>query len=221
MKRRGFTMTEAVISLIIIAGLVTILVPVFAKVKRTIQVRSSVEKMRQIYGVIEIYRNDYGGVENYNHPRSYYLLGLPSSHYWWSTIFGLPEGAWESPCGKDPMIFYSGGVNVNGWICYAAMYYDPICFKRGTCWHATPPKDPNHYDTLEWSGNYLLYRDYLAKYQQNAVLLKDVFCNEPGTSMFDPYITKRALAVLLSGQVINRLKKGYAHDLFWYSDPPE
>lgn len=216
-------MTEALISLIIIAGLVAILVPVFNRVKRSIQIRSSVEKMKQIYVAIEIYRNDYGGVENYDHPKSYYLLGLPTSNYWSSTLFGLPEEAWKSPCGKDETLWYSGWVNLNGWIDYASEY-EPKYFTRLSCWHDSGPpnRDPNHYDADDsWSANYLLYKDYLAKYRQNAVVLKDVFCNEPGTSMYNPYITKRALAILLSGQVVNRLKKGYAHYLFWYSDPPE
>ncbi|MCL6624524.1 MAG: hypothetical protein K6T17_07920 [Fimbriimonadales bacterium] len=69
--------------------------------------------------------------------------------------------------------------------------------------------------------NRLYYSEYIPRYRQNIVIAIDPYCNPPGTKMRAPLVFKRGLALLLSGQVVNRYAQGDAYFLQWWSDPPE
>jgi hypothetical protein len=70
-------------------------------------------------------------------------------------------------------------------------------------------------------GNWADYHDYIPRYRQNIVIAADPYCNPPGTNMMAQFVYKRGLALLLSGQVVNKYDMGNAFYLHWWSDPPE
>ncbi|HWP30977.1 MAG TPA: type II secretion system protein [Fimbriimonadales bacterium] len=199
----GFTLIEVIVSVLIIIALAGLLMPVFQRVKRNFAIQDSLSRLKQLHLVLSIYRQDYGGegYARYDTPYAFYALGLPPWSYWWDPRkFGLDLEFWKSPCGADKTIFDTGIGGHFGLITYAA----------GLC-----------YSPEALRSNDVYYRDYLATYRENAVAFLDMYCNPPGTVIGSPWTSKRGLAVLLSGQLVNRYKKGNAAFLFFYSEPPE
>ncbi|KAA0225832.1 type II secretion system protein [Fimbriimonadia bacterium ATM] len=195
MKRRtemGLTIIEALVTVSIIAILVAIITPVIVSMRNAAKIQTSVSRLQAIYLAVEVYRQDYDGTDTYH---STYRYGLPPWSYFNQTLLGLPASVWESPCGPDETIRFSSLASRDGYIHYAASMYEDI--------------------VASWPGG--VTRGYFPRYQEISVLALDAFCNKPGTHMRAPHTTKRALAVLLSGQVINRLQKGNAGWLDWYS----
>lgn len=202
---RGLTILEALVVVTIIAIVAALLFPVFSKAKLAALRRGSAEKMRSLYAVFETYRNDYGGS---NAVYEYYKLGFPRGRYWEYTLWYLPYSAWESPCGEKDwsMVFDTPAVR-NGWISYAAAFYDPDTFRID--------------ESGRRSGNLVEYGNYLQEYRENAVIFADPFCNPPGTKMTAPLVKKRTIAMLLSGKIVDRERAGNAWRLQFWSDPPD
>lgn len=200
-QARGLTVLEAVIVVAIVAIVAALLAPVFAKAKQAALRRGSVAKLQGLYLALETYRNDYNGS---NVVYDYYKLGLPLSKYFWEKQFDLPEDAWTSPCGSDPEITRDTLTNVGGWIFYRAGYADPRYIRM-----------------IEETGREHEYKYYLQQYRENSVMFGDPFCNPPGAKMRAPLIKKRTIAILLSGQIVNRERAGNAQKLQFYSDPPD
>ncbi|HWP30980.1 MAG TPA: type II secretion system protein [Fimbriimonadales bacterium] len=205
----GFTLVEVIVSILIIIALAGLLTPVFNRMKRSAEIRSSIAKLHQLGVAVSLYRTDYGGegYARYDSPNAYYGLALPPLRYYEFyrlDHYGADANFLPSPCGADQTIFDTFRCGVIGWITYVAPEYEPALMKPG-------------------SGNLYEFHDYLATYRENAVLFIDPYCNPPGTIMGAPYIYKRGLSVLISGQVVNRYGMGYAgaDNLRWYSDPPE
>jgi len=205
----GFKLIEVIVSILILIALAGILMPVFNKAKRSAEIRSSIAKLHQLGVAVSLYRQDYGGegFARYDAPNAYYGLALPTLRYYEYyrlDHYGADANFLPSPCGADRTIFESFKCGVIGWITYVAPQYEPALMQPGT-------------------GNLRDFHDYLATYRENAVLFIDPYCNPPGTIMGAPYIYKRGLSVLISGQVVNRYKMGNAMSfhLQWYSDPPE
>jgi prepilin-type N-terminal cleavage/methylation domain-containing protein len=210
MKReKGLTLVEALVVLAVIAIVAGLLTPVFLKVKQNARVATSVGHVKQLLGALMLYRQDYDGVDVFDGPQAYYRVGLPAAktEFWPSEQlrpYGATDEVWRPPCGFDAVIFDTapcwGELNR---VCYTAAFYDPI-------------------NMLPGSGNLSDLGDYLKTYRENSVVFVDPFCNPPGTKMWNPLITKRGIGGLLSGQVVNRYKKGRMGtlDLRWFSDPP-
>lgn len=200
-QAQAFTLIEAIAVVSVVAVLTAILVPCIAIAERSAQVRSSVSRVRQAYVALSLYMQDYDGApDSYNSYSDYYALALPPDAYWWNTYFGIGESTWRSPCGADNVIFQTGPNRRNGFITYAAPFYQP--------------------DAIETAnGNRADYADYLSKYRQNSVVILDDFCNEPGTDMRNILTPKRGIAALISGQLVNRIRTGDAFLLQFYSDP--
>jgi prepilin-type N-terminal cleavage/methylation domain-containing protein len=197
---RGLSLIEVLVVLAIIAILAAILSPVYARVKRSGQITVSISRLRQMHHALSLYQIDSGGGGTaLDSAQAYYEEGLPPKSYFDTTLFGFAPDFWISPCGYDATISSTGATFNPGWIDYVAPFYDPV--------NLTPTTNKP-------------YHDYLQTYRQNAVVFVDPYCNEPGTVMSAPLTTKRALAVLLSGQIINRRKTGNAFLLHYYSEPP-
>lgn len=193
MKKQGLTLIEALVVLVIVAILTGILIPVMAKVKRNAQINESVSRLQQLWSAVELYRNEWDGSNtNFN---SLAALGLPERSYWFSTWMGFDRKFVDSPCGYDEEHYYSAGYGVKGVYLYAPPMYNP-----GT---------KNH-----------RYEKYLPTYRENAVLFADIYCNPPGANLLEAETMKRGLAVLLSGQSINKFSTG-SLSLYFFSDPPE
>ncbi|GIV02713.1 MAG: hypothetical protein KatS3mg015_1543 [Fimbriimonadales bacterium] len=209
MKReKGLTLVEALVVLAVIAIVAALLTPVFQKVKQNARVASSVGNVKQLLGALLLYRQDWGGVDVFDGERAYYRVGLPASKVGLRPSeqlapYGATDEVWRPPCGFKVDIYMRTPCWGEWTICYAAAFYDPVVLAPGT-------------------GNLSDLGDYLQTYRENSVVFVDPFCNPPGTNMIDSNVTKRGIAGLLSGQVVNRYKKGRMGplDLRWFSDPP-
>jgi prepilin-type N-terminal cleavage/methylation domain-containing protein len=194
-NKLAFTLIEVVVVLAIVAVLVAILTPVLLSARQQGKITDSVSKVRQLYLSVQIYRSDWQGTDDY--AGGFYEAGLPPQNLGLPAI-GLPASFYASPCGPDKTIHDTGPTLVDGYITYAAAFYDPAMLKH--------PQSA--------------YKNYLKTYRQNAVLFVDPYCNPAGTDMRKPGIEKRGIAVLLSGKIENRFRRGRASTLEWYSDPP-
>lgn len=197
-SRTAFTIVEALIVLAITALLVALITPVFFNAKQGAHIQSSISRMRQMWQGVEMYRRDYDGIDGaYD---SFYALGLPTEYGFFSTLLGLRESFFYSPCGYDRVLFDSGINQRAGWITYTGPFFEPRI--------------------LDLGAN-IAFRDYLATFREQTALFIDCYCNERGISLSSPLKPKRALAITISGQVINKFKKGDASLLQFYSDPPK
>ena len=194
MKKHGLTLIEALVVLIIVAILTGILIPVMVKVKRNAQINESVSRLQQLWSAVEIYRNECDG-SNVNYS-SLAALGLPERIENW---LGFNENFFRSPCGYDKTHWKTSGVSfgIPGFYIYVPPTYDPAL------------------DHLPHR-----YRGYLKKYRENAPLFIDIYCNPAGMYLNEKEMLKRGLAVLLSGQLVNKYSAG-PMDLYFFSDPPE
>lgn len=194
MKKRGLTLIEALVVLVIVAILTGILIPVMGKVKRNAQINESLSRLQQLWSAMEIYRNEWDG-SNVDYS-SLAALGLPKRIEGW---LGFNENFFRSPCGFDMTHWTTSGVSmgVAGYYIYVPPTYDPAN------------------DHLPHR-----YRGYLKKYRENAPLFIDIYCNPAGMDLHEKETLKRGLAVLISGQLVNKYSTGYMN-LYFFSDPPE
>lgn len=209
---RGLTLVEALVVLAIIAMLTALLYPVFGNLKRQMKVFTSMRQLRDIHVGVELYRHEYGGADVFTSYKSFYTLAIPLPEMTLPFNPHLPgidhrSNTWVSPCGHrnpllaDPNLTTFAGFH--GWIQYTALMYDPR-FLDG------PGRDLR--------SDYL---DYIPRYRSNTVLAVDTNCNPRGTRMGAPLTRKRGIALLLSGQVVNKYATGDATRLGWYSDAPD
>lgn len=202
MTRRNlaFTLTDIIICLAIVAVVAAIATPVFLSVKSNMRITHAVSRVRQLYVGLASYRIDHDGVDGgYYNENAFYTLGLPPSST--HPFFGYSRSFWQSPCGADKTIAETSLNFVIGEITLVCKFYDPKLLVKG-------------------SGNYTDYRDYVSQYQDHIVVLRDPYCNPPGTSMRNPFTKKRGIAALLNGTIVNRIKEGNGWRLQFYSDPP-
>jgi type II secretory pathway pseudopilin PulG len=219
MKVRGFTIAEALVVLVIIAIMSYLLYPLFMKVKRQVQIRSSIGKLRQIHIAIENYRQAWDGADVFTSYRSYYRLGLPATPrdqgivYPWIRT-GTDYRDWWSPCATG-ILAYDEEIMKDVFLPHVpAGYIGLVCIVYSPTVIEYPVPGGTNF-------NKLYYSDYIPRYRQNIVIAIDPYCNPPGTKMNAPLVFKRGLALLLSGQVVNRYAQGNAFFLQWWSDPPE
>lgn len=214
---RALTMVEALVILAIIAMLTALVYPVLGDLKRKMKVFTSMRQLRDIHVGVELYRHEYGGVDVFQSYRSFYTLAIPLPEMTLPFNPHLPgidhrSNTWVSPCGnRNPLeadqelsrsAMFPG---FHGWISYVAGKYDPRLIEIN----------------VPGNGNRLYYMNYIPTYRENIVLAVDIYCNPPGTRMMAPLTRKRGIALLLSGQVVNKYAPGDASRLEWYSDPPD
>jgi type II secretory pathway pseudopilin PulG len=205
-------MLEALVVLAIIAMLTALIYPVFGNLKRHMNVFTSMRQLRDIHVGVELYRQEYGGVDVFTSYKSFYTLAIPLPEMTLPFNPHLPgidhrSNTWVSPCGNrnpllaDRELTVFGGFH--GWFQYAPLMYDPR--------------------VLDGPGSDLrfFYLDYIQRYRSNIVLVVDTNCNPRGTKLMAPLTKKRGIALLLSGQVVNKYATGDASMLQWYSDPPD
>lgn len=209
-RLRGLTLAESLVVLVIIALLTAVITPVLLRAKRQAQTTSATSNLRNYHVALELYRSNWDAKEVYLSYMSFYDLGLPpyeGSEDRFLALLG-PELAnldkWMSPCGADQTIFDTALpiLNILGMISVCYGFYSP--------WTMT-----------EGSGNLADYEFYIPEYRENIVVFADPYCNSPNTVMSNPLIPKRGLAITLSGQLVNRIKKGNAAKLRFYSDKPD
>lgn len=209
---RALTMVEALVILAIIAMLTALVYPVFGNLKRKMKVFTSMRQLRDIHVGVELYRHEYGGVDVFHSYRSFYTLAIPLPEMTLPFNPHLPgidhrSNTWVSPCGnRNPLLadrHLTTFAGFHGWIQYTALMYDPR-FLDG------PGRDLRSH-----------YLDYIPRYRSNIALAVDTNCNPRGTRMGAPLTKKRGIALLLSGQVVNKYSTGDATRLEWYSDPPD
>lgn len=192
-KRASFTVLELIVVIAVIGLLTSIVAPVLVKAKRGALVTASVQKMRNLFETIEIYRDQNEGL--LNDWSSGHALGLPSFEYYFYEMVQKEPLEWVSPFGTDVTILNSGLEGSPGYISYAGYGYSPP------------------FSEVIGSPFY----GFLVLYQENAVLLLDQYVNNKGTLMTAPLTRKRALAILLSGQLINSTRLGNAATPHFYS----
>ena len=196
-------MVEAIVVIAIILIIAAILTPVYRNARRGSEIDASISNMRQLYASLAIYRNDNEGLDRVY---EYYALGPPPRSYYTDVWHEKDKSMWPSPCNSTAErlgTLLPTVMKYRGEISYSARVCEPAIFENG--------------------GN-LNLKDYLSTYKQNAALFVDPYCNDAGIdrySMSVPFEKKRALAMLLSGQLVNRIKKGNALYLQFYSSPPE
>ena len=71
-----------------------------------------------------------------------------------------------------------------------------------------------------WDGSQM-HNDYYREYQENSLIFNDPHCNNDQTVWTNSYKTKRGLGVLMGGQLVNHLKRGFPGNLKWWSCPPQ
>lgn len=193
---RGLTMVEAIVVVAIILLVSAIATPIVNSVRHRSHVTASNSNMRQLFLSLQMYRQDHDGNDA---SFEFYTLGLPPDRYFIRTWFPKELELWRSPCGLNSNLFSLPPMQwLPGHITYSAKYYEPAL-------------------GIEPVAN------YLRTYRENSVVFLDPNCNDFPASkgdLIDPYREKRIVAVLLSGQVINKVKKGDAIDIRFYSDPP-
>lgn len=197
MKLRGFTLLEALTVLAITAILMAILIPVLSAAKRSAVITDSVQRVRQLYLDLQLYRSDNNG--NDSSFDSYYGLALPPRAWARDQLLTTKERTYRSPCGENRSAFQSSGFSV------FLGHIDPVYALADPVLGPTQAKE---------------FRGYLTAYRESAPLLIDINCNDVGARLDDPYAKKRGIAVLFSGQIINKLDQGFASRLKWYVPDP-
>lgn len=105
MKKKGFTLTELIVALAILAVLAAVALPVYKKYLLT--AKTSEAKMN--IGAIITCEDSYAATENQYLTESYYPTGLPgpTPRYWNPALSGNFEVIGFEPAGK---VYYSYGV---------------------------------------------------------------------------------------------------------------
>lgn len=189
----GLSLTEVLIVIAIILAVAAIAMPVFSSVKASGRIAKSASNLRQLYQSLELYRSDYGGIDDANSTSG---LGMPTDRVYMLNRWGTAGAAWRSPCQSSPKVMKASLTRMRGEITYAVPFYED--------------------ETLASGGN-PHYRDYLASYRMNAVAFYDGYCTGDETAAKNLYLKKRALSVLLSGQLVNRMRFGRLDYLDFYS----
>lgn len=104
---------------------------------------------------------------------------------------GMTPSVWVSPCGVNP-------------------FYAP----RGAkiTYHNWTPSNPE-----EWPD----FARYAQTYRENLILVSDFNCDDHELAPGNPYVAHKGLGVLLSGQLVKRMRKGAMILREWWSDPPD
>lgn len=193
-KRTGITILEVLIVVTIVGLLAAILTPVFARAKDQGQVTASVAKLRQCHVALQLYRDQWDGDDSSG---DFFQMGLwqgwDMSQQWWDFL-GVDRDSLWSPCKRA----YEGTWMSREWnqISYAPSYYSK--------W-------------AEMNGNNV---GYLLKYRSRALAFMDTYCTDPPLQQLNPYRTKRFLAILLNGEIVNKRRTGSMLDFENWSDPP-
>lgn len=75
--KRGLTLNEALVTIVILAVVSALATPVFLRVRANARVASAVSGAKSLYSALTSYRIDYDYVDVYDGARAYYALGLP------------------------------------------------------------------------------------------------------------------------------------------------
>jgi prepilin-type N-terminal cleavage/methylation domain-containing protein len=94
LRRRGLTLIEALICLVIVSVVMAIASPLIIRAKNAARVTVTVQRLRQCYTAVMLYRLDWED-ESYGTASE---MGLPSLIYVASTNLGLPRETWNSGC---------------------------------------------------------------------------------------------------------------------------
>ncbi len=183
-NRAGITVIELIVVLSILLLIFALAFPALLRARlRGIEL-SSVSKMRQLYLSIEIYRDQFEGAPD--DWSSGFAMGLPSYNYYFSEYILKKSEEIKSPFGEDITILNTGIEGAPGCISYIGYGYSPP------------------FSDVIGSPFY----GFLQKFQENSVLICDQYVNAKGTNMSIPQSRKRALSILISGQLISQFRFG-------------
>lgn len=188
---RAFTLVELVVVIGIVAVLTGLIFPAFRAVRRSAQVTSSVQQLHQIQIACTLYQQDWDGVGRYGSASD---MGLPSNELLFA---GQPHRTVlqvSIDLFKSPCGSHPGMGGDRGAPAYGYWYL---------------PSD-------SWTA----FRERSVLWLENTPLVLDQNCNDHDIPLRNPYLPRRGLGVLLSGQLINRVKAGDLDDWTWWSDPP-
>ncbi len=224
-RNGGLTLLESLIVVAIIGMLAVMLYPVFGNLKMRMKVVGTIQRLHQFNTALQIYRQEWNGADVFDSYKSYYTIGLPPNirttgnpQYLWEPVDPMLPGIrpedWLGPCspglGKTPEK-YDDGVQyggATGHLRMVAHMYDPLVMLK--------PVEGGGF-----TANWLLYKDYLPQYRQNAVVMAEFYCNPLDTEVRSPFVSRRGIALLLSGQVVNKYARGDWNDLRWFSPPAD
>lgn len=232
-RSRALTLLEALMVVLIIGMLAAMLYPVFGSLKMKLKVVGTVQRLKQFNVALQTYRQDWGGADVFTSFWSYYTVGLPPNifpgkdpdnpwgegvRYVWEPVDpvlpGIRPQDWLGPCAPISVglpdqfengLLYGG---VTGHLRLVAQMYDPLVMLK-------PGEDGG------FTANWHLYKNYLTEYRQNAVVLAEFYCNRLDILPGSRYVSKRGIALLLSGQVVNKYDQGDWKDLRWFSPPAD
>jgi type II secretory pathway pseudopilin PulG len=233
LRLRGLTLVEALIVVLIIGMLAAMLYPVFGSMRMRLKVVGTVQRMKQFNVALQTYRQEWGGADVFTSFWSYYTVGLhpnilPGSdpqnpwgegaRYVWEPVDpvlpGIRPQDWLGPCAPisvgipdqfEDGLDYGGAA---GHVRMVAHQYDPLVMLK--------PVEGGGF-----TANWHLYKDYLTEYRENAVVLAEFYCNRLDPLVRSRHVSKRGIALLLSGQVVNKYDQGNWNDLRWFSPPAD
>ncbi|MEW5884809.1 MAG: type II secretion system protein [Armatimonadota bacterium] len=218
-RNHALTLLEALIVVLIIGMLAAMLYPVFESLKMKMRVVGTVQRMKQFHIALQMYRQDWGGADVFTSWKSFSVIGLPAASRTDPTwmhltppLPGISRKDWIGPCGYDVdrnptagpgerFEFYYVYPRHGGSISYAASLYAPVVMEGE-----------------DEAGNYGMYWDYISTHRDQIVVLAEFYCNPPSLNLSNSKVRKRGIALLLSGQVVNKSDVGSTWDLRWFSD---
>lgn len=183
MKRRGITITEVLVVVVILAILMALLFPAFAKAKMESKAAATKISLRGFYQGLLLYQADYEERVQFG-PVS--EMGLPHAGQGFANFMRsytkVPSNEWLKherffPCGlKLTNLHYLG-------LWYFGNYIGP------TGWESE-----------------------VQKYKEKTVVLADMNCNEASVDMNCQFCDKRSIGITLTGQILDRRSSEYKID---------
>lgn len=177
--RKGITLIETMIVLVIVVLLAGLLVPVMSNAKWSSLEAKCIVQLRQLQNSLSLYRQDW---ETGQGPL-FHSLGLPTSVWLMEDGQDFPLGIRKSPFPPDPTISETAVINVAGEITFATNFYQPKALQAG-------------------NANYIELNGYLEEYGEGALAMFDPYCNARGTDMRQPMLRKRVLGITIGGQLL-------------------
>lgn len=116
MTRRAFTLIELLVCIAIIAILAAIMVPVFARAKKSAHQARSVSNLRQLGVLINLYRDEQGGGSSTGSPDAMALPVGDAFFELWSTKASGLRATQRGPCAPYyDYLYYVPGFGGNAW----------------------------------------------------------------------------------------------------------
>jgi prepilin-type N-terminal cleavage/methylation domain-containing protein len=202
MRVRGFTLIEVVVCIAIVAIVAALTFPAFQSARLAAKQTDVKGQLRQLHTAVTLYRTDYDGFGKYGQGIE---IGLPPTasigrkDYRHVALrpYGATEQLWIGRCEFHRSILGKDFHRTTG---------------GGTHWIRWNDRDAESKRPTVWEEDVIVYRE-------NSALIINVHCNRPATDVRNLYEIKTGIAVLLSGSVVQRSRRGEVNSSGFYADP--